>query len=221
VNVLLDLDGTLTDSREGIILCMQHALRVLGRDVPDADALLHIIGPPFRIAFRQLLPGATDAEVERAIEIYRERFVPVGMFENRVYPGVPDALQRLREQGARLFVATSKPQVFARRILDHFELSQHFEQIYGSELDGGLGDKAELIAHVLADSRLDAAHSIMVGDRHHDTAGAIANRVMPVGALWGYGSREELSSAGAEALLETPADLGDLVLRRAIGQQVR
>ena len=183
VNVLLDLDGTLTDSREGIILCMQHALRVLGREVPDADALLPIIGPPFRIAFRQLLPGATDAEVERAIEVYRERFVPVGMFENRVYAGVPESLERLRERGARLFVATSKPQVFARRILEHFQLGHHFEEIYGSELDGGLGDKAELIAHALAASRLKAADSIMVGDRHHDTAGAIANGVKPVGVL--------------------------------------
>jgi phosphoglycolate phosphatase len=214
LNVLLDLDGTLTDSREGIVACMVHTLRTLGHAVPDVEVLLGYVGPPLRTAFRQLLRSPSEAELEHAIRVYRERFVPVGMYENRVYPGVPEALQRLRERGARLFVATSKAQVYARRILDHFELSHHFEEIYGSELDGRLGDKGELIAHALAASRLHAADSIMVGDRHHDAAGAIANRVMPVGALWGYGSREELYSAGAEVLLEAPADLGALASRR-------
>jgi len=221
VNVLLDLDGTLTDSREGIIACMVHTLRTLGHAVPDMEVLLGYVGPPLRTALRQLLISPSETELEHAIVVYRERFVPVGMFENQVYAGIPEALQRLAERGARLFVATSKAEVYARRILEHFELSHHFEAIYGSELDGRLADKGELIAHALVVSRLDAAESIMVGDRHHDAKGAIMNSVKPVGALWGYGSREELKSAGAEALLEAPADLGSLAFHRAAERPAR
>jgi phosphoglycolate phosphatase len=212
MNVLLDLDGTLTDSRQGIVRCIQHALRALGHDAPDESALLRYIGPPLQTTFRELLPINKDADTPRAIAAYRERYVAVGMFENSVYAGVPEALKLLRDRGARLFVATSKPQVYARRILDHFALSHYFDVIYGSELDGQRTDKVDLIAHVLLESQLHPAHTVMIGDRHHDVVGAITNGVRSVGALWGYGSREELSSAGAKTLLAAPSDLGRFAL---------
>jgi phosphoglycolate phosphatase len=132
------------------------------------------------------------------------------MFENAVYEGIPEALQALSARGARLFVATSKPRVYAERILDHFGLSTYFETVYGSELDGGLSDKAELIAHALTESALAPAESVMVGDRLHDIVGARRNRVYPVGALWGYGSESELMDAGARVLLRTPRDVVSL-----------
>lgn len=220
MNVLLDLDGTLTDPRRGIVACIQHALRSLGHDAPEESALLRYIGPPLQAAFRELLPLDSQSDdgsgCERAIAAYRERFVAVGMFENSVYAGIPAALELLRDRGARLFVATSKPKVYAERILDHFELSRYFDEIYGSELDGRRADKGDLIAHVLSSSRLQREHTAMVGDRHHDAVGALANGVRAVGVLWGYGSREELSNAGAETFLEAPSELGRLAFNAAL-----
>ncbi len=212
MNVLLDLDGTLTDSRPGIVASIRHALRALGHDAPEEAALQKYIGPPLHAAFRELLPVKADSDVARAIAAYRERYVAVGMFENDVYTGVLDSLQLLQRRGARLYVATSKPQVFAQRILEHFELSHFFENIYGSELDGQRTDKIELIAHVLAQSQLRKEQTVMVGDRHHDIVGAKTNGVRAAGALWGYGSHAELTGAGAETLLAAPSDLGSLAL---------
>jgi phosphoglycolate phosphatase len=215
MNVLIDLDGTLTDPKKGITACIQHALRSLGYNVPEEAALIRYIGPPLKEAFRELLPEDKHSEVDLAIEKYRERFTAIGMFENSVYPGIPEALKLLRSREARLFVATSKPRVFAERILDHFELSHYFGKIYGSELDGTRTNKAHLINYILSDSLLDPAHTTMVGDRLHDALGAIANGVKPVGVLWGYGSREELLGAGVDALLEAPRELGSLALANA------
>jgi phosphoglycolate phosphatase len=211
MNVLFDLDGTLTDPRHGIVACIRHALVTLREPVPPDDVLATYIGPPLRDAFRDLLSSGGDAQrIESAIAAYRERFVTHGMFENAVYEGIPEALQALSVRGARLFVATSKPRVYAERILDHFGLSTYFETVYGSELDGGLSDKAELIAHALTESALAPAESVMVGDRLHDIVGARRNRVYPVGALWGYGSESELMDAGARVLLRTPRDVVSL-----------
>lgn len=148
-----------------------------------------------------------DDHVEAAVSAYRDRFTAVCMFENSVFAGIPESLARMSARGARLFVATSKPQVFAEQILDHFELAQHFDAIHGSELDGRRSDKSELIAHVLHAEGLSAANTVMVGDRRHDVIGALMNRVFPTGVLWGYGSAEELTSAGAKRLFKAPADL--------------
>ena len=211
MNVLLDLDGTLTDPKQGIVGCIQHALRSLGQqDVPEESALLRYIGPPLRAAFLELLPADRHTEVELAIDKYRERYGAVGMFENSVYPGIPAALELLCQRGARLFLATAKPGFYARQILDHFKLSSHFEAIYGSELDGTRSDKGDLIRYILANSQLHPARTTMVGDRHHDALGAKANGVRSVGVLWGYGGREELLGAGVESLLSDPGELGRL-----------
>jgi phosphoglycolate phosphatase len=209
-NVLFDLDGTLTDPREGIVACIRHALAALGHS-GSVEGLERFIGPPLRDAFRELLATDDAAVIESAIARYRERFREVGMYENRVYEGIPEALELLDSSGARLFVATSKPRVFAERILEHFCLASHFVSIHGCHLDGTFSEKAKLIAHILAHEHLSAADTLMVGDRHHDAAAAIGNRVIPVGVLWGYGTREELALAGVQRYLERPEEIGGLV----------
>lgn len=207
MNVLFDLDGTLTDSREGILACIRHALSELGQSSPDDEQLRGCIGPPLTESFGALLVGADAQRIARAIELYRERFTAVGMFENAVYDGVPEALAAIRSAGARLFVATSKPRVFAQRILQHFGLDTHFDAIYGSELDGTRSSKTALIGYVLEDAGLVATATAMIGDRMHDVLGARAHGVLPFGALWGYGSRAELLSAGAVSLCAHPEQI--------------
>lgn len=206
MNVLLDLDGTLTDPREGIVRCIRHALAQMGEPCPPEVELLRFIGPPLHVTFGAML-GIGSARVARAVELYRERFSATGIFENRLYPGIPETLRELGERGARLVVATSKPTVFAERVVEHFGLGLHIEAVFGSELDGTRSDKGELIARVLEKSALRALDACMVGDREHDMRGAKANGVRPIGALWGYGSRRELLDAGAAALCERPEDL--------------
>ena len=146
-----------------------------------------------------------------AIAFYRERFTAKGMFENRVYPGITRALTEMQESGASLFVATSKPQPFAEKILEHFDLRKFFRGIYGSDLDGGRSKKSELISHVLESEKLTASSTAMVGDRAQDIVGAKANDVFAIGALWGYGSRDELMSVGAEVLCDQPSRLSQTV----------
>lgn len=202
MNLLLDLDGTLTDPGPGITRCLQHALSALGAAVPPARELSWCVGPPLRETLVTLL-GNSDPEVlDRAVGLYRERFVAIGMFENSVYPGVGAALRQLTGAGHRLWVVTSKPHVYARKILSHFGLSDAFVAVYGPELSGENGDKAELIRHVLSTERFDEQPK-MVGDRRHDIEAAHANRLPGVGVLWGYGSRAELEAAGADMLVES------------------
>jgi phosphoglycolate phosphatase len=211
--VLLDLDGTLTDPRPGIVGCIRYALQRLARPCPPDDALAACIGPPLRGTFGSLL-GTTDTVlIERAMAFYRERVADVGLYENEVYPGIPAALDALGGVGGRLFVATSKPAVFADRIVRHFALAHHFGGVYGPELDGRLDDKRELVRHLLARERLDVGDTVMVGDREGDVVAARANGVRSIGVLWGYGSRAELLEAGADAVCAEPAELPTSVAR--------
>ncbi|MDZ7789853.1 MAG: HAD family hydrolase [Xanthomonadales bacterium] len=209
MNVLLDLDGTLTDPREGITRCIQHALRRLGRPVPEQSQLLQCIGPPLHASFVELLDG-DDSLAHRAVALYRERFGEVGLYENMPYPGIGKALDTLRDNGARLYLATSKPTVYARRIVAHFGLESRLEEVFGSELDGTRTDKTELLAWIVDELSIDPSTTAMVGDRKHDMVGARANRIYPVGVTWGYGARSELLEAGAAHLLDTPEELAIL-----------
>lgn len=218
MDVLLDLDGTLTDPAEGITRCIRHALTEHGHGAPAAGELTRFIGPPLLDSFAELVPEADLAHRRALLETYRERFREVGMFENRPYDGVAEALEALRAQGARLHLATSKPHLFARPILEHFDLAGHFTSIHGAELDGTRSDKADLLRHVLKVEGIDATSAIMVGDRRHDVAGARANRVRATGVLWGYGTREELVSAGADRLLETVPELAGLIGTTGVGR---
>lgn len=207
--ILFDLDGTLTDPKVGITRSIRHALSAFMADVPEEDALMWCIGPPLLGSFETLV-GARDAPA--ALALYRERFGDVGLFENALYPAIPAALHRLRHAGHRLFVATSKPTVYARRIVAHFGLSVYFEDVCGAELDGRRSDKAELIAWILAQKRVAPAEATMVGDRRHDIVGARANGLRAIGVLYGYGTEEELRAAGAHALCATPDALIDTLL---------
>jgi phosphoglycolate phosphatase len=195
--ILLDLDGTLTDPREGILRCFKYALARAGASIPADEELESYIGPPLRESLAYLLGTENAARLDDAIAFYRQRFAAQGMFENRIYPGVVRPLTELQALGASLFVATSKPQVFAD----------------GSELDGSRSNKGELISWLLDRETLSASNTAMVGDRAQDITGARANGVFPIGVLWGYGSRDELVSAGAAALCKRPNRLVETVLR--------
>jgi phosphoglycolate phosphatase len=204
--LLFDLDGTLTDSLPGILASIKHALGALGVPCPPDEALVRLIGPPTRDAFRTLLASDDDAYIERAVGSYRERFGTIGLFESSLYPGVPEALGALRAAGFRLWVVTSKPRVYADRVIDHFGLRSAFEWVQGPELSGEQ-TKADLIAQVLAREALPPGDTWMIGDRSHDVVGAKKNGVHSAGALWGYGSREELAAAGAEVMFESVGEV--------------
>jgi phosphoglycolate phosphatase len=207
MTLLFDLDGTLSDSRPGILNCARHALAGLGEDVPSDEVLASFIGPPLREMFTTLLGGAGNDRIEDAVHLYRERYEGVGLYEAELYDGVVTMLTRAREGASRLFVATAKARPFAVRVLDHFGLSGFFDGVYGAELDGRFDAKTELIGHLLEVERLAPAGAVMVGDRGVDVRAARANGLPAIGVLWGYGSREELVDAGASALCEAPAHL--------------
>ena len=192
-NILFDLDGTLTDPREGITRSIQYALAKLGIDEPDLTRLEHFIGPPLLQAFMQFY-DFDEPKAWEAVNFYRERFKVTGLYENRVFDGVVDLLGELQGQGRTLYVATSKPWVFAREIARHFAFDKHFKVIYGSELDGTRTNKVELIAHLLAEEKLDPAQTLMIGDRKHDLIGARSNGLEAVAVGYGFGSHEELTA---------------------------
>ncbi len=206
-HVLFDLDGTLVDPREGIVGCIQYALRALGEPTRDPAWLERFIGPPLAGTFRRLLATTDEERVRQAIAAYRVRFGATGIFENRVYEGIPEALRALRNRGCTLFVATSKPAVYARAIVDHHGLRRHLTRVYGAELTGERSDKGALIAYLLGAEGLSRRDVVMVGDRSHDIVGARQNGVACVAAGWGYGSRGELESAGPDRIVGSAAEL--------------
>jgi phosphoglycolate phosphatase len=204
-NIYFDLDGTLTDPKPGITRSIQYALRKLGREAPSEDALTWCIGPPLRASFVTLL--GDDGLADRGVAFYRERFADIGLYENAVYPDIEHVLAGLARPGRRLFVATSKPAVYAKRIIEHFKLAHHFETVFGSELDGTRVHKGELLAYAIDIARTDPARSIMIGDRSHDIVGAKQNAMDAMGVTYGYGSPEELIDAGASHICATPRDI--------------
>jgi len=202
--VLFDLDGTLTDPKEGITRSMQYALEKFGADIPTRDELTWCIGPPLRENFERLL----DAErAPQAVIHYRERFGKVGLFENECYPEIHEVLSQLQDSGLRLFVASSKAEIYVRQILERFELIDFFEGVFGAELDGTREDKSDLLRFALSEARIDPANATMVGDRKHDILGAAKNGISTIGVLYGYGTLEELTEAGAHRLVHTVDEL--------------
>ncbi len=202
--LLVDLDGTLTDPAEGIVGSFRDALVAMGRHAPPAAELTWIIGPPLRRSFAELLGGPEDAEA--ALAVYRARYGSTGLFEASVYDGVPQALEALRRAGARLVLCTSKPRVYAVRILERFGLDRAFDAAYGAELDGRFDDKGDLIARILAEEAIAPETCVMWGDRKHDVIGAGRHGIPTIGALWGYGGEAELTAAGAAILCARPSE---------------
>lgn len=198
--VFFDLDGTLSDPRAGIIRSIQHALNCLGVDCPGDDELTWCIGPPLLESFRSIVGTAL---APKALDHYRERFSEVGWKENELYPGIIDVLRQLEESDRPLYVATSKPFVFADRIIRHFQLDEYFSRIFGSELDGTRSNKGELLRFALSETGLNN-QAVMVGDREHDVFGAKANQIESIGVTYGYGSQQELENAGADVVVDSP-----------------
>ena len=211
VAVLFDLDGTLTDPKIGITTCIQHALVQLGKQPPSNDDLLWCIGPPLTNSFAKLLETDDQVLIDQAIAFYRDRFSTVGLFENFLYPEIPTVLELIRAKGDRIYVATSKPHLYAKQIIQHFGLLSFFDGIYGSELDGTRSIKAELIRHILLSENLDNSQTVMIGDRYHDVIGAKQNQIFAIGVTYGYGSEEELRSYGADVLAHSPHDILSLI----------
>lgn len=204
--ILFDLDGTLTDPKEGIIKSFQYAFNKIGLPEPSSKQLERFIGSPLQQAFSELLDPPHKHLIEQMIAYYRERYATFGMFENKPYEGVKEMLENLRNEGHRLFVATSKPTVFATKILIHFKLSEYFEEIFGSELDGSRSDKGDLLRYIKKTKSL-GDRLLMVGDRNFDMNAARQNNLDFLGVTYGYGSHSELKEAGTRHLCQNPMEI--------------
>ena len=210
--ILFDLDGTLTDPKEGITKSVAYALESFGIHVEDLDSLCKFIGPPLKESF-MVYYELDDAQGDQAVEKYRERFAVTGLFENKVYPGIREMLELLKEQGKTLLVATSKPSIYARQILEHFDLMKYFTFLTGSELDGTRVDKAEVITYALQENKIqDLSKVIMIGDREHDIIGANKNGIDSIGVLYGYGCREEFEKNHASYVAKQVEELKEILL---------
>ncbi|WP_455603096.1 HAD-IA family hydrolase [Acinetobacter pecorum] len=195
-NILIDLDGTLTDPKVGITTSARYGLEKIGHPISDEINIDWIIGPPLKASLAKILNVEADHVLaEQALMAYRERFAVKGLYENHVFEGVAETLAELKRRGYRLFVATAKPTVYAKQILEHFDLAQYFTEIYGSELNGERTNKAELIQYILAQQQLQADQCMMVGDREHDIFGARQNGMETIAVNYGYGSQQELALA--------------------------
>lgn len=205
--LLFDLDGTLTDPKEGITRSIVHALEKMGYAAPAQDRLTFAIGPPLRDSLAALMSTDDAVQIEAALTAFRERFTTLGLYENRLYPGIVELLAEAKARRHRIYLATSKPLVYARRILAHFQIEHRFDGAYGPDLAGRHSDKAELLAHLLAEEGLAPDDCTMIGDRKHDVLAARSHRIRAVGVTWGYGSREELEAAGADAWCDEPREV--------------
>jgi phosphoglycolate phosphatase len=213
-HVLLDLDGTLSDSEPGILRSLQWACEQEGFPIPTDAEVRSVIGPPFEIGLPAI--GIPDDALERVIDTYRDRYTRLGAYENTLYPGIVEMLDGLAALGLSLSVATAKPEQTAHPILDHFGISDRFDVRAGATLTSERRTKAQVIDHALRELEIHADpdlvdHVIMVGDRDHDVLGAMHHGITCIGVTWGYGSIQELLSAGAVALADTPAEVVDLV----------
>lgn len=209
--ILFDLDGTLTDSGEGIMNAVRYTLERYEKEATEEE-LRSFIGPPLQTQFEQFLK-VSEEEGKRAVSIYREYYTKRGIYENKVYPGIPDVLKRLKQAGFRLCIATSKPEKFAVQIAEHFNFAQYFDRIGGALMDGNRTKKREVIEYVLTEEQIGDQREdiLMVGDRKHDICGAKQTGLRSMGVLYGYGSQEELETAGADWIAETPEDIWSIL----------
>jgi phosphoglycolate phosphatase len=215
--VLLDLDGTLVDTYPGILASCLEALRALGHEPDETLDVRGTIGPPLEDVMRILLQSYGDDRVGEAVAAYRRHYGESGFLGSVPYPGIGKSLEEMKRAGSRIYLATSKRAMFASRILDHLKFAAYFDGVYGSGPGGELDHKPELLAHILSKHGLASSHSLMVGDRRYDISGAHAVGMRGLGVLWGYGTRDELETAGADKLVDSPADLARTVLAMVNG----
>jgi phosphoglycolate phosphatase len=209
--VLLDLDGTLSDSKPGIAGCFRHVLTTLGHDADAAGDLSWAVGPPIATSLKGLLAPYGDDRVAEALALYRARYSAVAIYECAVYPGVRAMLETLRAHAIPMHICTSKRRDFAEVVMTHLGLRDFVGAVYGALPEGGLEEKYDLLAHLLTQERLDPDATALLGDRLHDVHAAKANGVRSIGALWGYGGAEELRQAGADYLAAAPAEVAELL----------
>jgi len=205
-SILFDLDGTLTDSGEGIINCAILALEHFGLPVPSREEMRVFVGPPLDQTFIKF--GVPADKTDEAIDVFRSRYIPIGKFENHPYPGIHEALKALKAQGHRLFVATSKPEETALEVLEKFELTEYFEQICGATMDNSRCHKADVIAYLQRQVG-NISKAIMVGDTQFDVLGAAAHGIPTIGVAWGYGEVNDMQAAGAARIVYTMDELVD------------
>ncbi len=208
--ILFDLDGTLTDPFLGITRSVAYSLKSFGIEVDDLETLKPFIGPPLDVSFREYY-HMDEAQSWKAVEKYREYFSKKGLFENKVYEGMEDFLQSLLNMDMKLYVCTSKPEVFAKEILDHFSLTPYFTGIYGATLDGSLKNKGDVIAHCIKQEHLNIQDCMMVGDRQHDIVGAHQNQIPCIGVLYGYGSLEEFQEYHCDYIAKDLIELKKII----------
>lgn len=208
--ILFDLDGTLTDSGEGIINCAIVALQHFGLPIPSREELRVFVGPPLGETFARF--GVPEERVQEAIDVYRSRYIPIGKYENTPYPGIRELLEKLRSDGFLLYVATSKPEQTSVDILNHFDLAKYFDRICGASMDLSRSSKEAVISYLLETAPADSL--IMVGDTQFDVIGAAAHGIPTVGVSWGYGTVSDMRSAGAVAIAHTPQELYSLLTDR-------
>ncbi|MCU4311286.1 HAD-IA family hydrolase [Acinetobacter variabilis] len=209
-NILIDLDGTLTDPKVGITTSARYGLEKVGHPISEDTNIDWIIGPPLKASLAKILNvDADDTLAEQALMAYRERFAVTGLYENHVFEGVAETLAELKRRGYRLFLATAKPTVYAKQILEYFNLAQYFTEIYGSELNGDRTNKGELIQYILEQQGIQADQCIMVGDREHDIFGARHNGIESIAVKYGYGSEIELQQAQPKYTIENFSHLLD------------
>ena len=205
MHVFFDLDGTLTDPKQGIFACIRYALSRLEIVLESEVKFESYIGPPLKDTFKALC--GNEAAAEEALVLYRERFSTTGLFENQLYDGIPECLAQIVEKAESVYVVTSKPTIYSERIIEHFNLARYFKMVHGSNFDGSLSDKTELLAHVLATEGILSKDAVMIGDRRYDITGAKNNGIRALGVLWGYGSEQELREAGADGLCNHPHEV--------------
>ena len=209
--LLFDLDGTLTDPAEGITRAVSFALSHFGIHIEDRTTLYPFIGPPLKDSFRDFY-GFSDAQIPAAEDKYREYFSEKGIFENKIYPGIGELLASLKESGAQILLATSKPEVFAERILEHFHIREFFNFVGGATMDGIRSEKKDVVRYVLDSGGIEKpTEAVMIGDRRHDIEGAQANGLDSIGVLWGYGNRGEFQKAGASYTVQNIEELSLLL----------
>ena len=209
--LFFDLDGTIMDSSEGIIHSIIYALKKMNRTIPKKEQLYSFIGPPLKESFQRNCQ-LSETQANLAVNYYREYYVEKGLYQNQLYKGIPELLSSLKNRGCQLYIATSKPEVFAKKILDYYELTDYFKGIYGASLDGKRSKKADVLAYALKKSRITAKNeTVMIGDRQHDIIGGKENDLDTIGVLYGFGSKEELQKARATYLVKTPKEIIDIV----------
>ena len=210
MNILYDLDGTISDPKEGITKSLNYALTKLGHKERESVSLTKFIGPPLKTAFSELLDTNDEDQLSEAILLFRERYIPIGFKENTLYPGIVEMLSAASDSGIRQFIATSKREDIARSVVENFQIDRYFQRVYGCDVGRS---KIDLVGELLKIENLEKSHTVMVGDRSFDIEAGKANGVKTIGVLWGYGSMAELENAGADQIVASVEELSESIKR--------